>query len=86
MKVWIILFVISITITFIALHLLKNSHFYRDEESIKLPLGLWILILIVPFIPIANIAACVIYIIALVDSYSEKEIEFNEDFWLMKKY
>jgi hypothetical protein len=84
--VCVILFIISLIVTSITIYLVKNSHFYRDEEPIKLPLGLWILILIVLFIPIANIVACVIYIIGLMDLYSENEIELNEDFWLMKKY
>lgn len=86
MEVPIILFTISITITCIALYLVKNSHFYRDEESVKLPLGLWILLILITFIPVINIIICIIGIAFLFNLYEERDLEFNEGFWLMKKY
>lgn len=86
MEVPIILFTISITITCIALYLVKNSHFYRDEEPVKLPLGLWILLILITFIPVINIIICIIGIAFLFNLYEERDLEFNEGFWLMKKY
>ena len=86
MNVPIILFIISLTVASIALYLVKNSHFYRDDESIKLPLGLWILILLATLIPVLNIILCILGVFFLFTLYQEEELEFNEDFWLLKKY
>lgn len=86
MEVPIILFLSCLIITCIALYLVKNSHFYRDEEPVKLPLGLWILLIFITLIPVLNVIVCVIGIAFLFNLYEESELEFNEDFWLMKKY
>ena len=86
MEVPIILFLSTLTITCIALYLVKNSHFYRDEEPVKLPLGLWILLIFITLIPVLNVIVCVIGIVFVFNLYEERELEFNEDFWLMKKY
>lgn len=86
MEVPIILFLSTLTITCIALYLVKNSHFYRDEEPVKLPLGLWILLIFITLIPVLNVIVCVIGIAFVFNLYEERELEFNEDFWLMKKY
>jgi hypothetical protein len=86
MEVPIILFLSTLTITCIALYLVKNSHFYRDEEPVKLPLGLWILLIFITLIPVLNVIACVIGIAFVFNLYEEGELEFNEDFWLVKKY
>lgn len=86
MEVPIILFLSTLTITCIALYLVKNSHFYRDEEPVKLPLGLWILLIFITLIPVLNVIVCVIGIAFVFNLYEEGELEFNEDFWLMKKY
>jgi hypothetical protein len=86
MEVTIILFLSTLTITCIALYLVKNSHFYRDEEPVKLPLGLWILLIFITLIPILNVIICIIGIVFVFNLYDERELEFNEDFWLMKKY
>ena len=86
MEVPIILFLSTLTITCIAIYLVKNSHFYRDEEPVKLPLGLWILLIFITLIPVLNVIVCVIGIAFVFNLYEERELEFNEDFWLMKKY
>jgi hypothetical protein len=86
MEVPIILFLSTLTITCIALYLVKNSHFYRDEEPVKLPLGLWILLIFITLIPVLNVIVCVIGVAFVFNLYEERELEFNEDFWLMKKY
>ena len=86
MEIPVILFLSCLIITCIALYLVKNSHFYRDEESVKLPLGLWILLIFITLIPILNVIICVMGIAFLFNLYEERELEFNEDFWLMKKY
>jgi hypothetical protein len=86
MEVPIILFLSTLTITCIALYLVKNSHFYQDEEPVKLPLGLWILLIFITLIPVLNVIVCVIGIAFVFNLYEERELEFNEDFWLMKKY
>lgn len=86
MEVPVFLFLTCLIITCIALYLVKNSHFYRDEEPVKLPLGLWILLIFITLIPVLNVIVCVIGIAFLFNLYEEMELEFNEDFWLMKKY
>lgn len=86
MKVCIILFIISITITFISLYLVKNSHFYQDEEPVKLPLALWILLILITLLPVINIISCILGIIYLASLYEDRDLEFDKDFWLMKRY
>lgn len=86
MEVPIILFTISIIITCIALYLVKNSHFYRNEEPVKLPLGLWILLILITLIPVINIIICIISIAFIFNLYDEGRLKFNEDFWIIKKY
>ena len=86
MGVFTILFIISIIITSLAIYLVKNSHFYREEDPVKLPLGIWILLLLATCIPVINIIMCVIECVFLFNAYDENDLEFNEDFWLIKKY
>lgn len=86
MEVPVFLFLSTLTITCIALYLVKNSHFCWDEEPVKLPLGLWILLIFITLIPVLNVIVCVIGIAFVFNLYEERELEFNENFWLMKKY
>lgn len=67
-------------------YLLHNSHDYYDKKPIEFPLIVWILFGIITLIPILNCIATVIYIIHLAVGYSENIIEFNNEFWLGKKY
>jgi hypothetical protein len=82
----VILFLISAFISVIVAHLLHNSHCYRTEDPIRLPLILWLIFAVITLIPVINCIACIIYIIMLGMAYSDNDIELNEDFWLAKKY
>lgn len=81
-----ILFLISAIISGIIAYLLHNSHLYRTEEPIKLPLILWFIFAAITFIPVINCIACIIYIITLCMAYGDNDIELNKDFWLAKEY
>lgn len=54
-------------------------------EPFKLPIILWLIILIVMFIPALNIIAVIIHVILLGVSYGEGTLRLNENFWLSKK-
>lgn len=82
----IILFLISVIISGIIAHLLHNSHFYRNEDPVKLPLIVWIIFVVITLIPIVNCIACLMYIIVITCAYCDNEIEFNDNFWLAKMY
>lgn len=82
----IILFLISLIINGIIIYLLRNSHDYYDNEPIKLPLIIWILIGISTLIPIVNSIGSIILIVFTIGSYCEGDIEFNDDFWLTQEY
>lgn len=82
----VILFLISVIISGIIAHLLHNSHYYRDEDPVKFPLIVWIVYVAITLIPVVNCIACLIYIIGICGAYCDKDIEFNEDFWLAKMY
>jgi len=81
-----ILIIISLIINGIIIYLLRNSHSYYDNESIKFPLIVWILIGIATIIPIINSIGSIILIIFAITNYLEGDIEFNDDFWLTKEY
>lgn len=81
-----ILFLISLIINGIIVYLLRNSHSYYDNEPIKFPLIIWMLIGISMFIPIANSIGSLVLIIITISGYSEGDIEFNDDFWLIQEY
>lgn len=82
----VILFLISAIVSGIVAHLLHNSHCYRNEDPIRLPLILWFIFAVITLIPVINCIACIIYIIMLGMAYGDDDIELNEDFWLAKKY
>lgn len=82
----IILFLISLVINGIIVYLLRNSHGYYDNEPIKFPLIIWILIGISIFIPVINSIGSTILIVFAITNYSGGDIEFNDDFWLTKEY
>lgn len=82
----IILFLISLIIDGIIVYLLRNSHDYYDNKTIKFPLIIWILIGISIFIPIINSIGSIILIVFAICNYSEGDIELNDDFWLTKEY
>ena len=42
--------------------------------------------IIILFIPILNAICTIALIIGVIIAYGEVDIEFNEDFWLAKKY
>jgi hypothetical protein len=81
-----ILFIITLIINVVILYLLRNSHEYNCEESLKFPLFIYLLWVIILLIPILNAVATIISIIGTITAYGEVNIEFNEDFWLAKKY
>lgn len=82
----IILFLISVIISGIIAYFLHNSHSYRSEDPIKLPLILWIIFAAITLIPVVNCIACFFYIIILGMAYGYNNIKLNDDFWLAKKY
>lgn len=82
----IILFLISLVINGIIVYLLRNSHDYYDNELIKFPLIIWILIGIATIIPIINSIGSIILIVFAIANYGDGTIEFNDDFWLAKEY
>lgn len=82
----IILFLISLIINGIIIYLLRNSHEYYDNEPIKFPLIIWILIGISTFIPVVNSIGSIIFIIFAIVNYSEGAIELNDNFWLTQEY
>ena len=66
--------------------MLRNSHEYYDNEPIKFPLIIWILIGISTFIPVVNSIGSIIFIIFAIVNYSEGAIELNDNFWLTQEY
>lgn len=83
----IVLFLISLIINGILFYVIRNSHWgYGKRETFKLPLILWILIGISTIIPIANTIATIIYVIIILMSYANGDLETNDDFWLTKEY
>lgn len=83
---WIsIMFIITLIINVFILYLLRNSHDF-NEEPVKLPLFMYLFGLIILVIPIANAIFTIFFIICVITAYGESTIEFNEDFWLAKKY
>ena len=54
-------------------------------EPFKLPIILWLVILIAMFIPAVNIIAALVHVILLGVSYGEGTLRLNENFWLSKK-
>lgn len=84
---WIlIMFMITLIINVFILYLLRNSHEVDCEEPIKLPLFTYLLGAIILIIPILNAIGTIVFIFCVINAYAEVYIEFNEDFWLMKKY
>ena len=81
-----ILIIISLIINGIIIYLLRNSHSYYDNEQIKFPLIIWILIGITTIIPIINSIGSIILIVFAISNYGEGDIELNDDFWLTKEY
>lgn len=84
---WIsIMFIITLIINVIILYLLRNSHVINCEEPIRFPLFVYLLEAIILLIPILNTIGTIVSIMWIITAYGEADIEFNEDFWLAKKY
>lgn len=81
-----ILFIITLIINVVILYLLRNSHKYNCEEPIKFPLFIYLLEIIILFIPILNVIVTIVLTFMIIAAYIESDIEFNKDFWLAKKY
>jgi heme/copper-type cytochrome/quinol oxidase subunit 2 len=81
-----ILFIITLIINVVILYLLRNSHEYNCEEPIKFPLFIYLLEIIILFIPILNVIVTIVLTFMIIAAYIESDIEFNKDFWLAKKY
>lgn len=81
-----ILFIISLIINGIIVYLLRNSHSYYDNKPVKFPLIIWILVGILTCIPVLNSIGSIFLIVFAIVSYSDGDIEFNEDFWLTQEY
>lgn len=83
---WIlIMFIITLIINVFILYLLRNSHDF-NKEPIKFPLFIYLVEAIILLIPILNAISTIFFIICVITAYGEVSIEFNEDFWLAKKY
>lgn len=54
-------------------------------EPFKLPIILWLIILIVMFIPALNIIAAIVHVILLGACYGDETLKLNKNFWLAKK-
>lgn len=80
------MFIITLIINVVILYLLRNSHEINCKEPIRFPLFIYLLGVIVLLIPILNAIGTIVLIFWVIASYEEAYIEFNEDFWLMKKY
>lgn len=84
---WVLtMFIITLIINVVILYLLRNSHEYNCEEPIKFPLFIYLLEIIILFIPIINAIATIVLTFIIIAAYIESDIKFNEDFWLAKKY
>ena len=83
--IW-ILFIITLIINVFIIYLLHNSHERNSKESIKFPLFMYFLGIIVLFIPILNAAATIVLTCGIIAAYDDGNIKLNEDFWLAKKY
>ena len=84
---WILtMFIITLIINVVILYLLRNSHERNDKEPIKFPLFIYLLEIIILFIPIINAIVTIVLTFMIVAAYIESDIEFNKDFWLAKKY
>lgn len=84
---WIsIMFIITLIINVVILYLLRNSHELNNKEPIRFSLFIYFLGVIILFIPILNAVCTIALIIGTIMFYTEGDIEFNEDFWLAKKY
>lgn len=84
---WIsIMFIITLIINVVIVYLLHNSHERNNKEPIKFPLFIYLLGIIILFVPILNAAATIVVICILISTYEEGNIKLNEDFWLAKKY
>lgn len=80
------MFIITLIINVFILYLLRNSHEYNCEEPIRFPLFIYLFGIIILLIPILNAIGTIILTIGTITAYGEANIEFNEDFWLAKKY
>lgn len=83
--IW-ILFIITLIINVVILYLLRNSHEYNSKEPLRFSLFIYLLGIIILFIPVLNAAATIVVICGIIAAYGEADIELNEDFWLAKKY
>lgn len=84
---WIsIMFIITLIINVVILYLLRNSHELNSEEPIRFSLFIYLLGIVILFIPILNAVCTIALIIGTILFYTEEDIKFNEDFWLAKKY
>ena len=83
--IW-IMFIITLIINVVILYLLRNSHKFNSNEPIKFPLFMYLLGIIILFIPILNAIATLFSIGIAIAAYDDGCIKLNEDFWLAKKY
>ena len=80
--VYLIVFIVNAII----IYLVRNSHFYREVQPIKLSLILWILYGVFMLIPILNLIVTIICAIVVIKSYISNDLILNDDFWLNQKY
>lgn len=83
---WILITIlISLCVNIILAFLLHNSNTYEDDPF-KMPLIIWLLFIIITFIPIANVITSGVSVIITIMAYASGEIELKETCWLMKRY
>lgn len=79
-------YLIVLIINAIIIYLVRNSHFYREVQPIKLSLILWILYGVFMLIPILNLIITIICAIVVIKGYLSQDLILNDDFWLNQKY
>ena len=83
--IW-ILFIITLIINVVILYLLRNSHEYNSKEPLRFSLFIYLLGIIILFIPVLNAIGTIVLTCGIIAAYDDGNIKLNEDFWLAKKY
>lgn len=83
---WILITIlISLCVNIILALLLHNSNTY-EGDPFKLPLIIWLLVIIITFIPIINVIVSGVSTVITIMVYASGDIQLNETCWLMKRY
>lgn len=79
-------YLIVLIVNVIMIYLVRNSHFYREEEPVKFSLIVWVLYGASLLIPIVNLVVTIICAVGVIKSYLSQDLILNDDFWLNQKY